>query len=132
MSFCLKKEIPEEVKHIVRFLFDNHYSEPIHHQDHEFFDCHRWRSIGNGASYYFTPVSTKNLYFDNRVTQQYYITFRCDLKNYDGEIKKFLDWIMPYIDNMNGDHIGHYRYEEDDQPTMIYMKREDEPEVTNG
>jgi hypothetical protein len=89
---------------------------------HEFFSKERWEMIGKCCSYYFTPFSTTELRFDN-ISKSYYIISRSDLKNYDGEIEAFFDWIMPYIANREGSFIGYSRYEEDETPT-IYLKKE--------
>lgn len=48
------------------------------------------------------------------------INIRSNLKNYDSEIEKFLDWIVPYI-GTNG-FIGYTRSEDDDDPTLVYIE----------
>jgi transposase InsO family protein len=42
------------------------------------------------------------------------------LKNYDNEIKHFIDWLTPYIDQEDGECIGWSWYEEDDKPTLLF------------
>lgn len=117
LSCGLKRDIPDEVLKILKYLFDPKCSELVSSfPDHMFFKCARWEAIGRSSSYYFVPMPTSNLYFDGR---DRYLTTRSDLKNYSGEISNFLDWIMPYIDACEGDHLGHYRYEEDAAPTLI-------------
>lgn len=74
------------------------------HSDHEFFSTYRYPLICNDIRL-------------NRNT----IAVRCELKNYDNEIQKFLDWIMPYVQETN-EILGFYLYEEDDFPTFIYYK----------
>jgi hypothetical protein len=43
-------------------------------------------------------------------------------KNYSDEIKLFLDWIHPYTEGC--EYVGYYRYEVNEDPTLIY--REDD------
>lgn len=119
----IKKDTPEDVINILKYLFDHDRddfrTEPENLPGHDFFKCERWMCIGSMASFYFQPKATSKFY---KQLEYYFITSRSDLKNYDGEIKKFLDWVMPYIEAYDGDHLGHYRYEENDQPTLIFYK----------
>lgn len=124
LSVEFKPDLPTEVVMVIEHLFALNKPIPPILPEHDFFKCPRWSMIGRCSSYYFVPFSTSNLYYDERVTNQYYLTTRSDLKNYDGEIAKFLDWVMPYLDHCEEDHIGHYRYEEDDEPTLIYFKKQ--------
>lgn len=43
---------------------------------------------------------------------------RVFLKNYNSEIEEFLDWLEPYIET--NDFIGYMKYEEFEDPTLIY------------
>jgi len=55
---------------------------------------------------------------DIRTTPIWTLTGCSNLKNYDNEIFKLLEWLAPYIDT-NG-FLGFKRYEEDYDPTLIY------------
>lgn len=123
LSVALKKDVPKNVVEIIEHLFGERPTDPLDLPNHDFFKCSRWMMIGRCCSFYFTPMPTSRLYFDKGNTDQYYITTRSDLKNYDGEIGKFLDWVMPYIEAYEGNHLGHHRYEEDDQPTLIFYPK---------
>ena len=46
------------------------------------------------------------------------LTSISNLKNYEGEIAKFLMWLAPYIETDG--FLGFTRYEEYDTPTLIY------------
>lgn len=116
-----KKELPEDVTAILQYMFSDG-EQPETTPEHPFFECDRWSMVGQCSSYYFAPMATSELYNDGRVTGQYYLTTRSDLKNYGGEIDAFVDWVSPYLDQCEGDHLGHKRYEEDDKPTLIYFK----------
>jgi len=73
----------------------------------------------NCGSYYFDADTISTIRKDD-ITQQWTLCIRCNLKNYDDEIEKFLDWIHPYLDKQEGDFLGFYRYEETEQPTLIH------------
>ena len=65
-------------------------------------------------------------YFDGQTDstikndQGWYLTVRCSFKNYDDEIELFLDWLAPYIETYG--FLGYHRYEEFDDPTLIYKE----------
>ena len=55
------------------------------------------------ASYYFgVNRGVSKMWFDE-IAKQYSISTRSNIKNYEGEIGIFLDWIKPYIDSGSGD-----------------------------
>jgi hypothetical protein len=115
MSASLRRDTPEIVKNVILYMFNGDTEEPEELPKHMFFNCHRWDMLGSCSSYYFTPFALSKTINDGRVV---YFTTRSDLKNYDDEIALFIDFIKPHIE---GDgHIGHYRYEEDREPTLIY------------
>jgi len=70
-------------------------------------------------SYYFNADTISTCRWDD-ISNSYYLCIRSNLKNYDGEIRKFLDWIKQFVDAGIGEFLGFYRYEEDDDPTLIY------------
>jgi len=120
LSCELKKDLPEEVVSILKYLFTEEGVEPPALPDHTFFKCNRWEMIGNCSSYYFVPFAMSKLYQDEHDDKQYYLITRSDLKNYDGEIGHFINWIMPYVVRPWSGHLGHYIYEEDENPTLIF------------
>lgn len=110
----IKKNLPSEVLEILNYLFGNTEDLPMHLPDHEFFACSRWSCIGRCYSYYHHP----------RVVNSFvegYLFSRSDLKNYEDEIEKFIDWIKPYVDEFKGKCIGWSWYEEADEPTLIII-----------
>lgn len=88
--------------------------------DHEFFKSPRSKYMLNSDSYYFDGETHSNLKYDIQV-ESYYLTIRCNLKNYDNEIEKFLNWLAPYI--LSYGFLGYYRYEEHENPTLIYIDK---------
>lgn len=90
-----------------------------------FFETPRWDATLRCDSYYFDWTSRSFLDRDDlyRDKPMYYLSVTSNLKNYDGEIAKFLMWLAPYIDT-NG-FLGFTRYEEFDHPTLIYKWEND-------
>lgn len=115
----LKQNLPEDVVNILQYMIDSK-NEPVL-PDHEFFMCDRWRSLFRMDSYYFDADTHSTLRFDE-ISHAYYLCVRANLKNYDSEIEKFLDWITPYLAKDEGEFLGFYRYEENEQPILIYAK----------
>jgi hypothetical protein len=118
----IKKDLPEDVLAVLQYLFDQG-PEPKLLPFHPYFVTERWDHIGNSSSYYFVPRFVRDFKW-NSLEEGYCLTIRCDLKNYDREIERFLAWIHPYIEATPEDHLGHIRYEEDPKPTLIYYGKD--------
>ena len=85
--------------------------------DHPLFKTRRWSYMLQCDSFYFPHTVYTSLV--HRGEDDIILNIRCDLKDYDDEIKKFLDWIYPYTETRG--FIGYTRYEEDDDPTLVYF-----------
>lgn len=121
----LIRDLPKEVIDILKYLFDNDddkLEEPAILPEHKFFKTTRWEAVGHGHSFYHIPFPTSKLLF-MEADKRYYLTSRFDLKNYEGEIELLFDWIMPYMDNYDGEFIGYSRYEEDNEPVLIFARK---------
>lgn len=121
-AFELKKDTPEKVIETLKYMLD-YSDEDIKTPDHELFKTHRWEFMLRSDSYYFTGTTDSSMRKDD-IADSYIVNVRCNLKNYDDEIEKFLDWIKPYIskDYMEErEFIGYSRYEEAERPTLIYV-----------
>jgi len=116
----LKKEAPDEVVSVCRYLFGNG-KQPDDLPTHPFFTLSRWRSVGRCSSYYHFPHAVNLFKFDD-IQEGYNLFSRSDLKDYSNEIDAFVSWLMPHIDGHVGEWIGHYFYEEQDLPTPILIK----------
>lgn len=84
--------------------------ESVNHFNHPLFETSRWDWMFRCSSFYFDEHEPS--YLRNHTL---YVDF--DIKNYDNEIQKFLDWIRPYSSSV-GD-VGVYQYEEDEQETRV-------------
>lgn len=113
---AVRKDAPYFVHHFIHRLFNRNYhvsgADLLAPPDHPFFKCARWMVIGNMSSHYHIPLSISDARDD---TGETWFVSRADLKNYEGEIEKFLDWIRPYCSLLRGWHW----YEEDAQPTTF-------------
>lgn len=83
----------------------------------------RWDFMLMSESFYFDHTTSSSLV--NRKTwaeeddMERTLNVRCDLKNYEDEIELFLEWIYPYATTRG--FIGYMRYEEEENPTLIYF-----------
>jgi len=116
----LKEDTPEEVIALLRFMLGDIEEQMDPSPEHLFFKTTRWNWMLKCDSYYFAADTHSTLRYDD-IGRCRYLCIRCNLKNYDDEIEHFLDWIMPYIDASPGDFLGFHRYEENEEPTVIYL-----------
>ena len=115
----VRGDAPDLVKQVVRHLFNNE-DAPAELPDHEFFSCHRWEWIGSGASGCHHAVAVNSIY-KHDFSEGIEVFSRSDLKDYDDEISKFIDWIAPYLPASGETCIGWKWYEEDEKPTLIII-----------
>lgn len=119
----LKKDTPEMVVDVLNKMVNGKlpFEDPKELPDHEFFKCDRWCFLFTMDSYYFSADTHCSFRFDE-IAGAWFLTVTSNIKNYDGEIQKFIDWIMPYVAESTNDFLGYYRYEENREPTLIYKK----------
>lgn len=119
-ELVLGVEIQDNMKVIqtLNYMLDNTEYKPK--WEHELFKADRWEWMLRSDSYYFDGQTDSKLFVDNLYEDKpmYFLNVRCNLKNYDNEIKKFLDWLEPFI--ITDGFLGYYRYEECEDPTLIY------------
>lgn len=118
----LKKDVPAGVLDALGYMLGQCEAEPVHLPQHPLFKTKRWGLMLVCDSYYFDADTHSTLRFDE-IGNTHYLCVRSNLKNYDSEIEKFIDWIMPYLDKYEGDFLGFYRYEECGQPSLVYYGR---------
>lgn len=105
----------------------NDGQKPVVIPKHKFFSIKGWQYILNIDSYYF-PGETHSSFIKDDLhgtldEPLYYLTVRCNLKNYNDEIEEFIDWLLWYIvDPMHDGFIGYMRYEEDEDPQLLYIQ----------
>ncbi len=116
----LERDAPDSVRaileHMVRTTDEDVEAPDL--PDHLLFKTERWDFMLHCDSYYF-PADTHSTFRRDEIGDAWYLCVRTNLKNYGGEIEKFLDWVLPYVDADN-ECLGYYRYEADAHPTLIY------------
>ena len=129
-AFELEKNVPKQVIRTLYYMTGQEKEDILEQYgtpEHELFSSNRWRYMLQGDSYYFdgethSNIKKDSLYPDNPM---YYLTVRCNFKNYDNEIDKFIDWLKPYIaydyTGQTRKFIGYQRYEENEEPTLLYV-----------
>lgn len=87
--------------------------------DHPFFKTDKCDFIGWCGSYYFDGQPHIQFRYDE-IAKCWFLTTCFNLKNYDNEIEKFLDWLCPYI--LTEGYLGTYWYEKQEEPTRVYKE----------
>ena len=117
----LKEDTPEDVLGLLRYMTGETRDRPDKTPDHELFETGRWFLMLCCDSAYFDMSTASGLHRSGTFSF-WYLSIRTNFKNYDNEIDKFLDWIHPYLNKDDAEFLGFYRYEDDENPTLIYMK----------
>jgi hypothetical protein len=119
----LKQNVPLEVIAVLRFMLSNDKEYAGKLPDSPLFQTDRWRWMLQMNSYYFPADTHSTLRYDN-IGRNYHLCIRCNLKNYDNEINKFVDWITPYLDvaSDQDEFVGFQRYEERREPSLIFVR----------
>lgn len=112
-----KKNTPPLAMAVLAYMFGG-AEHPGHLPVHPFFNHPHWDMIGMCSSFYHHPNALSDFY--DKATSDVYIFSRSDIKNYSGEIEAFLDWVMPFVDEVPGMCIGWTWYEEASAPTLIF------------
>lgn len=123
------KSAPSEVIEILEFLAQDRSELSLGtlsklEKEHEFFSCARWESISMPI------VSGVDSFSLVDVSENYYtLVVHSYFKNYDGEIKKFLKFIEPYVnssssiyDENDRYYAGFTRYESAFEPESVYLR----------
>lgn len=118
IAFELKRDAPGEVCEMLKYMATSGDKDrPPSLPGHAFFECERWDFLFRCDSYYFPGNSHAEFYFDE-ISKSWFLVARANLKNYDGEIEAFMEWIAPYVECCDGEYFGYSRYEETDWPTL--------------
>ena len=108
----LKKETPKEVLDVLQAIVDkNGQAECLKDKPD------RWSLLFNSGSYYTPNTECGALTFDE-TSGIWSLIGKGDIKNYEGEIEAFFDYIMPWIDDEG--FIGYSRYEESWSPKLYF------------
>lgn len=118
----IKKDATECIE-ILKYMLGEKEKIDFEIPKHNFFSKEsRWDFMLKCCSCYFTDSQNSNL---KESYCGYVLHCDCDFKNYENEIELFLDWISQYGDyNDYYEFIGYEMYEENEYPTLIYMKKD--------
>lgn len=125
LNIAVRLKLSDNALKILEFMAGQSENEDFEKPDHPLFDSEtaRWKYMLCCDSAYFDHTASSSLvndrYYAEEDTLERVLNVRCDLKNYNDEIENFLDWIYPYSET--GGFIGYMRYEEDEDPTLIYF-----------
>ena len=111
----LKEDVPHEVLDVLAAMCGGDDESVLNEYPH------RWAYLFRDGSYYTPRTSCAKLSYDS-IGRAYSLLGKSDIKNYDNEIEKFFDWLMPYVDASEGEFIGYKRYEEELVPTLIFKE----------
>jgi hypothetical protein len=129
LALELVKDPPDEVVRALQYMtsseLDEYEEGGARDIKHPFFRRERWRVTLRGDSYYFPGDSHATFRFD-AIANRWFLTVRSNMKNYDGEIQAFLSFIAQYTEPgyVRDDEtffVGYARYEENNDPTLIYF-----------
>lgn len=115
----LKRNVPPNVIEILEYMLHKRNDKPAL-PDHDLFSTGRWEHMLLSDSAYFYADTHSTLRVDEGFNERHVLCIRCNLKNYEGEIEKFVDWIMPYLSTTPDNFLGFSRYEETEQPTLLF------------
>lgn len=113
----LVSDVPESVLAVLRYMLGMRNNAP-ELPDHPLFRTSRWHIMLTCDSYYFAADTHSTLRWDE-IGDCWYLCVRSNLKNYDQEIERFIEWVDPYVEAGEGEFLGFYRYEESENPTVI-------------
>ena len=117
----LSEETPNDVMAVLDAMlndgFDrNEFEIPASIKSHPLFETDRWGYMLRGDSCYFDGFSDSKMAWD-KILKEWKMNVRCNFKNCNDEIEKFLSFIAPHLSTSG--FIGYMRYEEDKMPTLI-------------
>ena len=125
LNIAVRLKLSDNALKVLEFMTGQSENEDFEQPFHPLFysGTDRWKYMLYCDSAYFPHTANSSLVADRygaeEDTLERVLNVRCDLKNYNDEIENFLDWIYPYSET--GGFIGYMRYEEDEDPTLIYF-----------
>lgn len=121
----LHKNIPGEVIDLLKYMTGQNKTEPSALPDHLLFEDTRWDYMLQCTSYYFPPTNSHSVVYEETNSKESlrHLSVLCNFKNYDYEIDLFLDWLHPYVSELNDAFVGYCRYETTEDPTLIYYSK---------
>jgi len=115
----LKKDTPNEVIEALKYMLGEIEDKPTGFP----LPDGRCEWLFRGGSYYFAVCESVNKMWQDGIDKQWHISTRSNIKNYEGEIDEFLNWIKPYVEQGSGlrNMFAIKIYEEQSEPTIYYL-----------
>ena len=115
----LKKDTPENIIEALKYMMGEIEEKP---KDFPLPNG-RCEWLFRGSSYYFGVNSPVSKMWKDDIGKNWVLSTRSNIKNYEGEIEAFLEWIKPYIDSGSGyrDMYAIVTYEEAKAPNIYYL-----------
>lgn len=115
----LKRDTPNEVIEALKYMIGETKEKPSKFP----LPDGRCEWLFQGGSYYFAINNAVTKMWLDDIDNQWHISTRSNIKNYESEIETFLEWIKPYIDSGSGGRnlYAITIYEEQDTPTLYYL-----------
>ena len=119
---ALKENTPSQVIEALKYMVGETKEKPSDFPLPE----GRCEWLFRSGSYSFAiNESVSKMWLDN-IDNQWHISTRSNIKNYENEIETFLEWIKPHIDSGSGnnDLYAIVMYEDEDTPTLYYLSKD--------
>ena len=108
----LKEDTPQEVIQTIQDMIDGQPTKKS------------FQHLFNTSSYYFGINEPLVKFWKDDIRNCWILSSRSNVKNYDGEIEAFLEWIKPYIEKGSGEREFYAiaTYEESREPVIYYLE----------
>ncbi len=117
----IKKDAPKEVINTLHYLVNG---KKLYEEVEIEKSVTDGRNVLNGGgSYYFGVCDgVAKMWFDD-IRNEWIVSSRTNIKNYESEIQTFLEWIKPFVHSGSGDREMYAItiYEEQSEPTVYYL-----------
>jgi hypothetical protein len=107
----LKEDTPKHIVDVLRLICDGYTPDGF---------PSRTCCLFSNCSYYTPRTHVNHLTYDE-IGRQWSLLGKGDLKNYENEIEYFFTWLTPWVEGEPGDFIGYHRYEEAQEPTLVFL-----------
>ena len=115
----LKKSTPKNVIEALKYMIGDTEEKPKDFPLPE----GRCECLFRSSSYYFGVNKSVSKMWKDNIGENWVLSTRSNIKNYNCEIEAFLEWIKPYIDGGSGcrDMYAIVTYEEADSLDIYYL-----------
>ena len=123
----LSKSTPKECINALNYSINGAMEDwdNLSEEDRQFHDDYDLGYLFHGSSYYFGVNLPVNRFWRDNIDNCWHISVRSNIKNYEGQIENFLDYIADYVEQGSGygSHVYAYvQYEEDALPTIYSLE----------